>query len=233
LGEHDAALAEAAEYAGGETGRLRIGSASGTFASEQLPGIMSALRRKHPKAELTVTPGTSKTLVEKVVHGDVDVAFVSLPVENASVVVEPLFTEKIVVIVPPGHELAKRRSVSAAALGGERLILGEQGGNTRRMIDAFFDSANVGANVSMELSRQEAVNRMVANGLGIGMAGARSVAGEVGRGTLVPIALEGADIRRELGLVRIRGGYFSPIAREFEALCKESFRDHGKKARRR
>jgi hypothetical protein len=75
----------------------------------------------------------------------------------------------------------------------------------------------------MELSRQEAVNQMVENGLGVGTAGAKTIADEIREGRLISWMIEGAEINWELGLARLRGGYFSPIAKEFVALCKESF----------
>lgn len=223
LREHDSALAEIAEVAGAEYGRLRIGSASGTFSMSQLPGILSALLEKFPNAELTVSAGTSQTLVDKMMHGEIDMAFVSLPVENLNINTESLFSDEIVAIAHPKHPLAKEKYISAATLAGENLILGERGGNTRRMIDEFFQAANVRPNITMELSRQEAVTRMVENGLGVGMAGAKSVAREIKDGRLASWLIEGAEIKWELGLARLRGGHFSPIGKEFVRLCKESF----------
>ncbi|MCC6328163.1 MAG: LysR family transcriptional regulator [Acidobacteria bacterium] len=223
LREHDSALAEIAEVAGAEYGRLRIGSASGTFSMSQLPGILSGLLEKFPNAELTVSAGTSQTLVDKMMHGEIDMAFVSLPVENLNINTESLFSDEIVAIAHPKHPLAKEKYISAATLAGENLILGERGGNTRRMIDEFFQAANVRPNITMELSRQEAVTRMVENGLGVGMAGAKSVAREIKDGRLASWLIEGAEIKWELGLARLRGGHFSPIGKEFVRLCKESF----------
>jgi hypothetical protein len=66
---------------------------------------------------------------------------------------------------------------------------------------------------------------MVENGLGVGMAGAKSVAREIRDGKLISWFIEGAEIKWELGLARLRGGHFSPIAKEFTRLCKESFVD--------
>ncbi len=234
LREHDSALAEIAEVAGAEYGRLRIGSASGTFAMNQLPRIMSGLREKFPHAELTVSAGTSEKLVDKMMHGEIDTAFVSLPVENLNVTTESLFSDEIVAIAHPKHPLAKEKFISAASLAGEKLILGERGGNTRRMIDEFFNAANVRPNITMELSRQEAINKMVENNLGVGMAGAKSVAPDIREGKLTSWLIEGAEIKWELGLARLRGGHFSPIGKEFVRLCKESFteREKGLKARR-
>lgn len=228
LREHDAALAEIAEIAGAEFGRLRIGSSSSMFATEQLPGILERLKKVFPNSEITVSSGTSQALVEKIMHGEIDIAFVSLPVETSNVQTELLFSDEIVAIAHPSHPLGKERVISAAALAGEHLILGEKGGNTRRMIDDFFSAANVKPNVMMELSRQTAINRMVENQMGVGIAGAKTVAREVKEGKLVSWYIEGAEIKWELGLARLRGGYFSPIAREFVTLCKDSFKEREK-----
>ncbi|MCV4684304.1 hypothetical protein OFB94_31965, partial [Escherichia coli] len=54
-------------------------------------------------------------------------------------------------------------------------------------------------------------------------AGAKSVAREVKEGRLVTWLIEGAEIKWELGLARLRGGHFSPIAKEFTRLCRDSF----------
>ena len=223
LREHDSALAEIAELGGVEHGRLRIGSASAEFATQQLPHILQGLREKFPNSELGVTSGTSQILIEKIQHGEIDIAFVSFPVDAPNIQTDLLFSDEIVAIAHPGHPLANERFISAATLAGEKLILGERGGNTRRMIDDFFHAANVRPNIVMELSRQEAINQMVENNLGVGIAGAKTIADEIRESRLVSWLIEGAEINWELGLARLRGGYFSPIAKEFVGLCKESF----------
>jgi DNA-binding transcriptional LysR family regulator len=223
LREHDSALAEIAELGGAEHGRLRIGSASAEFATDLLPGILQDLKLRYPNADLQVTAGTSQILVDKIMHGEVDIAFVSLPVENSSITTDRLFSDEIVAIGHPSHPLAKEKYMSAAGLAGEKLILGQRGGNTRRMIDEFFHAANVRPNIIMELSRQEAVNQMVENNLGVGIAGAKTISEEIRQGKLVSWMIEGAEINWELGLARLRGGYYSPIAKEFVTLCKENF----------
>jgi DNA-binding transcriptional LysR family regulator len=233
LREHDSALAEIAELAGAEYGRLRIGSASAMFATQQLPAIMHKLRDKYPSAELTVTSGTSQYLVDKIMHGEIDTAFISLPVDNSNITTDLLFSDEIVAIAHPAHPLAGEKFISAATLAGENLILGERGGNTRRMIDDFFAAANVRPNVVMELSRQEAINQMVENGLGVGIAGAKTVAKEIKEGKLVSWLIEGAEIKWELGLARLRGAYNSPIGKEFITYCKESFVEREKELKAR
>ena len=231
LREHDSALAEIAEVAGAEYGRLRIGSASGTFAMHQLPAIMQKLKETFPNSDLSVSSGTSQKLVDKIMHGEIDIAFISLPVDNTNVTTESLFSDEIVAIGHPKHPLSKEKYISAATLAGESLILGERGGNTRRMIDDFFSAANVKPNIAMELSRQEAITEMVSNGLGVGMAGAKSVNRDIKDKKLISWFIEGAEIEWELGLARLRGGHYSPIAKEFVTLCKASFVEREKELR--
>ncbi|MBK9216400.1 MAG: LysR family transcriptional regulator [Chloracidobacterium sp.] len=223
LREHDAALAEIAEVAGAEHGRLRIGSASAEFATQQLPNILKELKGKFPNADLSVSVGTSQALAEKISHGDIDIAFVSLPVETSSVVTELLFSDQIVAIGAPDHPLANKKTMNIATLAAEKLILGERGGNTRRRIDDLFHDAGVKPNIVMELSRQEAINQMVEAGLGLGLAGAKAIAAEIAARRVISWRIEGAEINWDLGLAHLRGGYFSPIAREFVNLCTESF----------
>jgi len=227
LREHDAALDEIAELAGAERGRLRIGSASAMVLTDQLPGILKELRKQHPAAEISVTSGTSEVLVDQILAGEVDVAFVSLPVDVRGIKTERLSEDQLVAIASPRHKLAKQRTISAYTLAGERLILGERGGNTRRLIDQFFAQAGVTLRVAMELSRQQAIKRMVEEDMGVGIVPLQSVKDEVEKGKLIRWWIEGAQINWELGIAQLSNGYDSPIMQKFVALAHKNFGDGG------
>lgn len=223
LREHDAALDEIAELAGAERGRLRIGSASAMVLTEQLPAILKELRKQHPAAEIAVTSGTSEVLVDQILAGEVDIAFVSLPVDVRGIKTERLSEDQLVAIASPRHKLAKQRTISAYTLAGERLILGERGGNTRRLIDQFFAQAGVTLRVAMELSRQQAIKRMVEEDMGVGIVPLQSVKEEVEKGKLIRWWIEGAEINWELGIAQLSNGYDSPIMQKFVALAHKNF----------
>ena len=225
LREHDAALDEIAELAGAERGRLRIGSASAMVLTEQLPSILKDLRKQHPAAEISVTSGTSEVLVDQILAGEVDIAFVSLPVDMRGIKTERLSEDQLVAIASPRHRLAKQRTISAYTLAGERLILGERGGNTRRLIDQFFAQAGVTLHVAMELSRQQAIKRMVEEDMGVGIVPLQSVKDEVEKGRLIRWWIEGAQINWELGIAQLSNGYDSPIMQKFVSLAHKNFND--------
>ena len=223
LREHDSALEEIAALAGAERGRLRIGSASAMVLTDQLPKILKEVRKQHPAAEISVTSGTSEALVEQILGGELDIAFVSLPVDVRGIQTERLSEDQLVAIASPRHKLAKQRTISAYTLAGEKLILGERGGNTRRLIDQFFAQAGVSLHVSMELSRQQAIKRMVEEDMGVGIVPLQSVKEEVERGKIVRWWIEGAQINWELGVAQLSGGYESPIMQKFIALARKNF----------
>lgn len=223
LREHDAAVDEIAELAGAERGRLRVGSASAMVATDVLPLLLNEVRTQHPRSEITVASGTSEALVQQILGGELDIAFVSLPVEARGINTERLSQDQLVAIGSPRHRLAKQRTVSAYTLAGEKLILGERGGNTRRLIDQFFAQAGVTLHVAMELSRQAAIRRMVEEDMGVGIVPLHTVRDEVEKGRLVRWWIEGAHINWELGIARLTGGYESPITQTFVKLSRKFF----------
>jgi DNA-binding transcriptional LysR family regulator len=225
LRDHDAAVDEIAELAGAERGRLRIGSASAMVTTDVLPVLLKELRRQHPGAEVTVSSGTSEALVQQILGGELDLAFVSLPVEARGINTERLSQDQLVAVASPRHRLAKQRTISAYSLAGEKLILGERGGNTRRLIDQFFAQAGVTLQVSMELSRQAAIRRMVEEDMGVGIVPLQTVTEAVEKGRLVRWWIEGAQINWELGVARLTGGYESPIVQTFVRLARAHFSD--------
>lgn len=223
LREHDTALAQIAELAGAERGRLRVGSASAMVAADPLPRILKELRARHPRAEVSLSSGTSEALVKHILAGELDMAFVSLPVETHGIQTEVLSRDELVAVGSPRHRLAKQRVVTAASLAKEKLILGEKGGNTRRLIDQFFAEAHVHPTITMELSRLAAIKRMVEAEMGVGIVPSRSAHEEVSSGRLVAWWIEGAQINWELGLAKLSNGYDSPIGQTFISLCRQFF----------
>jgi len=227
LRDHDAAIEEIADLAGAERGRLRVGSASAMVTTDVLPKLLKEVRRQHARAEITVASGTSESLVQQILGGELDLAFVSLPVEARGINTERLSQDQLVAIASPQHRLAKQKTIDAFTLAGEKLILGERGGNTRRLIDQFFAQAGVTLHVAMELSRQQAIRRMVEEDMGVGIVPLHAVRDDVEKGRLVRWWIEGAQINWELGIARLTGGYESPITQTFIRLSRNFFAEDG------
>jgi DNA-binding transcriptional LysR family regulator len=223
LREHDAALEELTSLRRAGRGRLRIGTASTMAGFHPLPEILARIKREYPAARLALRRGTSAEIVAQILSSDLDLGLVSLPVEVADIRTEVLQRDRLAAVMPPPHRLARARAVSAAQLAAEPLILGEEGGNTRRLIDLFFEKARLHPQVIMELGSVSSILRMVEHGLGVSIVPRSSASEEVAAGRLTALPVRHLRVYWELGLASLKGDSLSPLQRAFRHLCKEYF----------
>ncbi|GHG45461.1 MULTISPECIES: LysR family transcriptional regulator [Amycolatopsis] len=92
-----------------------------------MPGIVvtpavRALARRRPDAGVRLLRTSWHDQVEVLHDGRVDVSIIRLPADQRGLTVRPLFTEPRVVMVPAGHRLAGKESVSVAELADEHLL---------------------------------------------------------------------------------------------------------------
>lgn len=227
LRAHDEARAELAAIGGPSRGRLHIGVASTTITVHPLPEILSEIKRQYALLDLSLVGGTSERIIERILANDIDVGLVSLPVEASDVLTETLRSDRLVAVMNPRHKLARARDVTAHELAGEPLILGEKGGNTRRLIDLFFEKSGLDPNVVMELQRTEAIVKMVELGFGVTILPAGSVHTDVARGRLRSAPVRGLNLRWEFGVAYLKSDYLSPALESFLKLCRAYIGRHG------
>jgi len=220
LKSHDDARTEIMKLTSSERSSLRIGTASTMISIHPLPEILTELKKRYPLLDLTVFSGTSDAIVRRILDNHLDVGLISLPVEAEDIETEPLYGDKLVVIVAPTHSLAQARQVTAIQLAAEPLILGERGGNTRRLIDLFFEQAGVKPRIVMELDRAEAIKKMVEGGFGASILPWMRVKAEVSAGVLRALKVRGLKHRWELGLAYLKTDSPTPALQAFIELCR-------------
>ncbi|MFF8352767.1 LysR family transcriptional regulator [Streptomyces chartreusis] len=92
-----------------------------------MPGItvtpaMIAFTALHPDVNVRLLRTTWEDQVAVLLDGRADVGIVRLPIDRQGLEVHPLFQEPRVVMVPVGHRLADRRSVTVKDLAAEHLL---------------------------------------------------------------------------------------------------------------
>jgi DNA-binding transcriptional LysR family regulator len=114
--------AEAAQRtAASHVALLRVGFLS-PAAFAIVPDILRLLRVAHPHVHLVLREGDSVKLLEEVRLGLLDVAFVRGPITAPGVRIDTLRREPLVLVLPSGHRLARRRRVELAQVAGEPFI---------------------------------------------------------------------------------------------------------------
>ncbi|MEV6100688.1 LysR substrate-binding domain-containing protein [Nocardia sp. NPDC051981] len=105
----------------GEHEQLTLGFLEGAALTLTDP-ILSAFRQRHPGARLELRQFAYNDPSAGLCGGEVDVAFVRLPISAPELDFMPLFSEPVVVALPPGHRLADRTVVSAQDLLDEPIL---------------------------------------------------------------------------------------------------------------
>lgn len=220
LRAHDEAKASLTALSGQGRGRLRVGVASTAITVHPLPEILSEIKRKHPLLDLSVVGGTSEWIIEQILSDEIDAGLVSLPVEESDVLTETLRSDRLVGVINPEHRFARARNITAEELAAEPLILGEKGGNTRRLIDLFFEKSGLKPQIVMELQRTEAIIKMVELGFGATILPQASVRTDVARGRLRAVAVRELNLRWEFGVAYLKSDYLSPALASLVKLCR-------------
>ena len=88
-----------------------------------LPEIIPILRKTAPEMPLIVEENITSNLETQLRNGVIDVAIIALPFDIAGIKTLSLYEEEFVVVVPSGHEWAKRSAVDAIELADEKILL--------------------------------------------------------------------------------------------------------------
>lgn len=184
-------------------GTLRI-SGGMTVCLYVFPPLLKHARRVHPKLDVRLTVATAERSVQEIRAGRVDAGLLTLPVDESDLVTVPVMREELLLVMPPGHALARRRRVAARDLADQPFVLFEQGSATRRVIDRLFASESMEPTIVMDTENVEIIKAMVKTGLGIGIVPYQSIAREVRAGQLFCARVEGHELIRETGWVYAR-----------------------------
>jgi DNA-binding transcriptional LysR family regulator len=208
-----ALMAGVTALAAEEDARLRV-AASLTVAEYLLPGWLSALRQESPDVILAVAVSNSSQVLTQVRDGSADVGFVEgsqAPQDGLAVVT--VRSDRLVVVVHPGHPWARRASpVTGAELAAADLIVREPGSGTRQVLDRALRSWG-GAHSWLELGSTATILAAARRGEGPAVLSALAVTEDVDAGRLVPVQAEGIDLSRALRAVWPSDRPLAPLAR--------------------
>jgi hypothetical protein len=210
---------EAARRAGGgHVGALRVGFTSSANVHPAVTEAFAVFHWKYPDASLIVEESHSARLAERLLHSELDAAFVrpgNVAVEGLDLL--PLGDEPLILALPAGHPLAAQARVPVAALAHEPFVIFSQGiGRTfLGLIREACAREGFEPTVGQETPHIVAMINMVAAGLGVAMAPG-SIAQLAVRG-VVYRPLDGAVPKVPLAIAT-RAGDASPLVRNFLAL---------------
>lgn len=140
-----------------------------TIAPYLLPDVMAEFTRKFPGVEIVIQEDTTAQLLKLALAYEIDFALTSLPIEDARLQVNDLFSEELLLALPPGHPLTRKRAINARDLADERLIVMKEGNCLGDQVLRFCDRRDLHPHISFRSAQLETIQSLVRAGLGISL----------------------------------------------------------------
>ena len=165
-----------------------------------LPEVFAEFKKQYPEVGVQISRLERAKILESIIDNSVDFGIVSTPVEDKRLTVVNIHRDELVIIVPPGHPLSRRKQASVAEVAEFPLLLPKVG-RTRDALESLFDDRRLKPKIAMELDSSELLKRFVAANVGVGFIARSNVMEDVKAGVLAAVPMADAAIRRDLALV--------------------------------
>ena len=192
-----------------------------------LPEILPRYIKKN-KCEFKILQGDSGEVIDKILNKEVEVGLVGTEVENSSLIFEPFYNDKLVIITPVTEKYLKMKNEGfhISDLLKEPIIMREEGSGTRKEIKEFLRHQNFDINdlnVIATLNSIEAIKRSVQNNMGISIMSNLAVGDFVDDNKVLVFEFEEGNMYRNLYIVRNKEMYMSKCAIKFTKFVRDFF----------
>jgi DNA-binding transcriptional LysR family regulator len=202
------------------TDELVLGAAP-AISTYVLPQLLVRFEAANPAVRLSVRTGHSEEILDMVVRGDVQIGL-ARELHHPALETMGLYEDELVLVVEPGHPLARHHRVTIDRVRDARLILFDRTSSYYDLTNALFRPAGSPPRGVLELDHIDAAKQMVLAGLGVALLPTTAVARELRSGTLRRIELIGTPRieRRIAGLRRLDAEGRSPAPVAFWSLLQ-------------
>lgn len=210
LDQADAALQVANEFRLLHQAPLQLGVMS-TIGPIRLVGLLARFKADHPGVELGVHEGTLPDLSSRLEAGQLDLAILHSPRGYApSLRIQPLYSERYVVIVAPGHPLECQDTVRLADVAAHAYV-DRLACEMREMVMAVCAERKIELYATFRSEREDWVQGMVMAGMGFAFMPEYSVT----HSGLLRRRLTEPAVERTVSLINVAGRPLSPAGQMF------------------
>ncbi len=195
-------------------GTLRLGSAR-TYARYFMPFLLTGFRDAYPQIKIHLDEGSSLEMIRSLIDLKNELVIVARAEDNPDIAFLPFSREELVLILPPDHRLAGKRSIEFEDLAEEPIILKDPGSGTRRLVDELFAQKNCMPNVLMETGDAEIIKLLVQHGEGVSFLVKEAVAVELEGKKLATVPLKNHSIFLDVSIAYLKNQPLSPPAQAF------------------
>ncbi|MBN1102554.1 MAG: LysR family transcriptional regulator [Deltaproteobacteria bacterium] len=201
-------------------GILRLGT-SKAYARYFMPFLISRFREAYPHIKVYLDEGSSLDIIRSLVDLKNEVAVIAKVEDHPNVTFIPFKQDQLVLILAPGHPLAKRKHVSLEELVNDPMIMKEANSGTRKRVNELFSSKGLTPNVLMETSNTEFIKQLVQRGEGISFLVEEAVAADIREKRLATIPVAGETPFLDVSIAYLEAQHLSHAAGAFVEMLKK------------
>jgi len=199
--------------------RISVGAIA-SLAPYMLPPLLALCRKRYPNLQVNIREDFVRDLADAVVEGELDLAIVSLPVQDRRLSIEPLYTETLLLVVGKTHPLSAKKNVTAGDLANETFALMGSGSSLSTRIQEFCGANAFEPKIGYRCAQIATVKALVSLGVAISILPEGVVAAE-DRATLICRKLGERSPTRDIGVLRHLQRYQSLGSEQFLSLLRE------------
>jgi len=210
-------------FKGNLSGHLVLG-ASTIPGNYVLPKFIGEFKSRYPAIRITLRIGDTASVMDEVLEGNLEVGVVGSRSNDRRLVSEELFSDELVLAVPPDHPWAARSSINLDDLATEPFILRERGSGTRTAMTRFLEENGFDVSklsVVAEMGSTEAVRQGIKARIGISILSLQALTEDIKLDLLVPVQINSLLFRRPLYLVQRKSRERSPLCSAFLDYLRE------------
>jgi DNA-binding transcriptional LysR family regulator len=197
-------------------GRLKLAAISS--ANYFAPRLLGVFLQRFPEVDVSINVTNQTAVLRQVTENEVDMAIMGQPPRDSNLDAIPFMENPLVIVAPPGHRLASRKSISLDDLEQETFLTREPGSGTRGAMQRFFREHKLKLRTGMEMGSLSAIKQSVQAELGLGLVPRGSIEDELALGHLVELEVRELPIRRHWYVVLHKGKRLSVAADAFKLL---------------
>ncbi|MGN0173259.1 MAG: LysR family transcriptional regulator [Acutalibacteraceae bacterium] len=195
-------------------GNIKIG-ASDTVCALLLTNVLKEFHAKYPDINIQLINNTTGQLLSQLKLGEIDMAFVALPIEEN----EGLFIKKIVdindcFVVSGKYSSLARRTINLKELENYPVLMLDKKSSSRLFLDKFLNKKGINIKPCVELGSIDLLTKFAEIGIGVSAVIEQYVSEKLVSGELEKLQLSEPIPKRAIGLVTLENVSLSPSSKK-------------------
>lgn len=212
-------------------GEMAIGCST-TSGKYLLPGLIANFRQEYPDVRARVLVQSKQDVIDRLLDERLPLGVVSKRIDNHYIEHQPLFEDRVILIVHPSHPWARYGRALPSDLMDQPLIMREEGAGTT---DVFLEGLAAHAinpnmlNIVLEIGNSEAIEMAVEEGIGIAFISELAAARGLAMGRIRKVDVIDLDLHRTIymarnmqrALTRVQSTFWSFVKDNHDQLIKD------------